>query len=253
MPLGPHEVIGLLAFCPPVLCAPVYFAQALEPLLLRLSDTVHSAEPPLPVKSGGFALALDISVPGTITGPSRKASVAWPGCLLSQATSGSPRCARPSGWSAVQSKVVRRLCNSCFCADESLLYSSSLFGTAKERPLNGVAVFAVAAALVGVGVGVGVGVAWAGDGVAFGFAAVLVGAAALRGTSRAACGDWPAVVGLLAGLLVGDVVGVLVGEPDALFDDTGTGGITTGRKFNCAAWPSLAMSVLFLPGIDTAI
>src|SRR5215469_17396688 len=118
MPLGPHEVIGLLAFCPPVLCAPVYFAQALEPLLLRLSDTVHSAEPPLPVKSGGFALALDISVPGTITGPSRKASVAWPGCLLSQATSGSPRCARPSGWSAVQSKVVRRLCNSCFCADE---------------------------------------------------------------------------------------------------------------------------------------
>ena len=32
-----------------------------------------------------------------------------------------------------------------------------------------------------------------------------------------------------------------------------TGGITSGRKFRLAAWPSLLMSWVFLPGIETTI
>ena len=65
-------MIGVVESWPFVLCAPVYFAHWPWPVLFRFSETVHSAEPPpVPPTFGATALALEISVPATTTGPSR--------------------------------------------------------------------------------------------------------------------------------------------------------------------------------------
>src|SRR5262249_15396498 len=201
------------------------------------------------VPLGAWAAADEISVPGTMIGPSRK--IVLGEVALSHASR--VGCLSSSGGLELQSKFCMAARNSVCCACVSFLYASSFCGIGNFKPATGLADSPVAD-----GDADGVGVALFAGEVA-GFDDGVVDGAA-NGRAAFACPDLVAlpvacgadVLGVGAGVVAAPD-GLAVAEPDVPALGSVTGGMTTGRKFNLAAAPMFERSLALLPGMEMTI